>query len=94
VTTDRLFVNHGQILVVLYDAREDSSTFGVLNKFHLGILRPGLLVVPPKVWHGVQNIGEGSSSLLNLVDRAYRYEDPDHWRLPHDTSLIPYRFSA
>lgn len=92
VTTDRLFVNHGVIRIMLYDAREDSPTYGVLNEFKLGTMRPGLVVVPPKVWHGVQNLSESPSLLLNLVDRAYRYEDPDHWRLPQDTSLIPYKF--
>lgn len=92
VTTDRLFVNHGLIRIVLYDAREDSSTYGVLNEFKLGTIRPGLVVVPPKVWHGIQNISESPSLLLNMVDRAYRYEDPDHWRLPQDSPLIPYQF--
>jgi dTDP-4-dehydrorhamnose 3,5-epimerase len=46
------------------------------------------------VWHGVQNVHPGPSSVLNLVDRAYRYEAPDHWRLPPDTAEIPYRFAA
>jgi dTDP-4-dehydrorhamnose 3,5-epimerase len=31
ITTDRLFVAAGQMRVVLYDAREDSPTFGMLN---------------------------------------------------------------
>ena len=92
VTTDRLFANHGLIRIVLYDARQDSPTYGVLNEFKLGTIRPGLVVVPPKVWHGVQNISDTPSLLLNLVDRAYRYEDPDHWRLPQDSPLIPYQF--
>lgn len=94
VTTDRLFVNQGLIRIVLYDAREDSPTCGVLNEFKLGTIRPGLLVISPKVWHGIQNISESTSALLNLVDRAYQYEDPDHWRLPQDTPLIPYQFST
>jgi dTDP-4-dehydrorhamnose 3,5-epimerase len=29
-----------------------------------------------------------------MVDRAYTYEDPDHWRLPPDTREIPYRFRS
>jgi hypothetical protein len=27
-----------------------------------------------------------------MPDRAYRYEAPDHWRLPSDTDQIPYVF--
>ena len=92
LTTDRLFVNHGQITVVFYDAREGSSTYGRINEFLFGSLRPALIVVPPGVWHGCQNISNEVSSIVNLVDRAYRYEDPDHWRLPPDTPKIPYSF--
>lgn len=91
-TTDRLFVTRGAMRIVLYDGREDSPTFGLVNEFKLGELRPALVVVPPKVWHGVQNMGDAPCSLLNLVDQAYCYEDPDHWRVPHDTPAIPYRF--
>lgn len=92
LTTDRLFVNAGMMRVVLYDARESSATFGRVNEFLLGSARPGLVVVPPGVWHGVQVIGSEPASLLNIVDLAYRYDDPDHWELPWDTERIPYRF--
>lgn len=91
-TTDRLFVTRGIMRIVLYDGREGSPTCGMINEFKLGELRPALVIVPPKVWHGVQNIGNAPGSLLNLVDQAYCYEDPDHWRVPHDTPAIPYRF--
>ncbi|MEA2891954.1 MAG: hypothetical protein QOI05_2747 [Bradyrhizobium sp.] len=30
------------------------------------------------------------SLTLNRVDRAYSYENPDHWRLPPDTPDIPF----
>ncbi len=92
LTTDRLFVSQGTIKVVLYDARQSSPTCGLINEFRLGSLRPALIIVPPGVWHGVQNISRAPACLLNLVDRAYAYEDPDHWRLPWDTEKIPYSF--
>jgi dTDP-4-dehydrorhamnose 3,5-epimerase len=91
-TTDRLFVNHGQVKIVLYDSREGSPTYGRINEFRLGERRPGLVVIPPGVWHGVQNLRAEESSVVNVVDVAYEYEDPDHWRLPVDTAEIPYSF--
>jgi len=91
-TTDRLFITRGMMRIVLYDGREGSPTFGLVNEFKLGQLRPALVLVPPMVWHGVQNFGHETCALLNLVDQAYCYEDPDHWRVPHDTPAIPYRF--
>jgi dTDP-4-dehydrorhamnose 3,5-epimerase len=92
--TDRLFVSAGILKIVLYDAREDSPSHGCVNELRFGIQRPALVVIPPGVWHGVQNTGDAPALLLNLVDRAYQYENPDHWRLPSDTPKIPYRFAT
>lgn len=90
-TTDRLFVNTGHVKIVLFDARHDSPTVGRVNEFRLGERRPGLVVVPPGVWHGLKNLETTTSTVLNIVDRAYAYEEPDHWRLPADSPEIPYR---
>jgi dTDP-4-dehydrorhamnose 3,5-epimerase len=94
LTRDRLFVAFGAMRIVLYDARPDSPSCGRLNELRLGSVRPGLVTVPPKVWHGVQNLSTDRALLLNLVDRSYRYEHPDHYRLPDDTDRIPYRFPS
>jgi dTDP-4-dehydrorhamnose 3,5-epimerase len=93
-STDRLFVSQGLVKIVLFDARESSPSRGCVNELRFGSQRPALVVVPPGVWHGVQNIGAETGLLVNLVDRAYRYEDPDHWRLPPDTPKIPYSFAT
>lgn len=92
-TTDRLFAVTGQFRVVLYDARIDSPTYGLLSEYKIGAQRPMLIVIPPKVWHGVQNYGSDIAVLLNAVDYAYKYDDPDHWRVPLDSSDIPYTFT-
>ncbi len=89
-TTDRLFCGAGLVKIVLFDGRSESATFGRLNEFLVGDPRPTLIVVPPGVWHGVHNIGATDAMVLNLPDRAYEYEDPDHYRLPPDTPEIPY----
>ena len=91
-TTDRLFVNAGQVKIVLYDSRSGSPTHGQVNEFRLGDRRPGLVIIPRGVWHGLQNLLATESRVINLVDVAYEYEDPDHWRLPADTAEIPYSF--
>jgi dTDP-4-dehydrorhamnose 3,5-epimerase len=91
-TRDRLFVNHGSVRIVLYDARRASPTHGGINQFQFGSHRPALVLVPPGVWHGLQNLRDEESLVLNMVDRAYSYEDPDHWRLPPDSAVIPYEF--
>ncbi len=91
-TLDRLFVLAGSARIVLYDARQGSPTEGTINQFLFGEHRPALVVIPPRVWHGVQSIGHGPARLLNLVDRAYDYASPDHWRVPADSPHVPFTF--
>ena len=92
--TDRLFVNYGNVKTVLYDARSDSKTAGLVNEFHIGDTRPSLLVIPPGVWHGLQNLGSSEALVLNFPTKSYNYENPDHYRLPYDTSEIPYSWPS
>lgn len=92
--TDRLFVHQGLARIVLYDGRPGSPTRGLVNELTFGAVRPALVVIPPRVWHGGQNIGHEAARALNIVDRAYDYTAPDHWRVPYDSPAIPYRFSA
>ena len=91
-TTDRLFVVDGMMRIVLYDARKSSRTYRMLSTdLQFGLVRPALVVIPPGVWHGVENISSERASLVNLVSVAYDYAEPDHLALPPDTDLIPYR---
>ena len=90
--SDCIFVVRGQLKAVLYDGRDGSPTHGRISVHQLGPLRPGLLVVPPGVWHGLQCLSDEPAGFLNMFDRAYVYTDPDEWRLPADTTKIPYKF--
>jgi dTDP-4-dehydrorhamnose 3,5-epimerase len=92
--TDRLFVNQGNIKVVLYDGRDESKTSGTLNELHAGDARPCLIVLPPGIWHGLQNLGSREALVLNMPTKPYDYEDPDHYRLPYDTPEIPYSWGG
>ena len=90
VQSDRLFINQGNVKLVLFDGREDSATSGRLTVHHVGDARPCFAVIPPGVWHGIENLGSSDALMLNLPTVAYRYEDPDHYRLPFDSPQIPY----
>jgi dTDP-4-dehydrorhamnose 3,5-epimerase len=91
--TDRLFVATGHAKVVCYDERGGSPTRGALAEFHVGESRPTLVVVPPGVWHGVQNVGASDALILNCPSSPYEYDDPDHWRVAADTPHIPYSWT-
>lgn len=93
-TVDRLFIARGHARVVLYDARVESPSHRRVMELLLSEHRPQLIVVPPGVWHGVQNLDNAPAVIVNMPDKAYVYDGPDHWRLPQDTTEIPYRFTA
>lgn len=93
IQTDHIFVVHGTFQGVLYDDRDDSPTRGAIAQMRLSDLRPGVLVIPPGIWHAFRNLTPEPAILINYFDREYDYEDPDEYKLPLDTDLIPYRFS-
>ena len=92
ITTDHLSIISGTVKVVLFDGRKESSTAGMINEFKISAHRPGTLLIPPGIWHGVQNIHEDASLILNMVDKAYIYENPDHIRIESNDPQIPYTF--
>jgi dTDP-4-dehydrorhamnose 3,5-epimerase len=95
-TTDRLFVASGLVHIACWDGRTDSSTFGRLNEFTFSERNPGLLVIPPNVYHGWKNIGSTEAIVVNMPTRRYTYDEPDALDLPWDSpaalDLIPYRW--
>ena len=92
--TDRLFVNQGHVKIVLFDAREDSTSRGRVLEYLAGDARPSFVVLPPGVWHGLQNLGSSDALVVNFPSEAYDYADPDHWRLPMDSPEIPYSWGV
>jgi dTDP-4-dehydrorhamnose 3,5-epimerase len=90
---DRLFFSSGSVRVVLYDARPESPTYEMINERYFSAHNRGLLRIPCGVYHAIENIGETDVLFLNLPTRPYEHENPDKYRLPLDTSVIPYRFS-
>jgi dTDP-4-dehydrorhamnose 3,5-epimerase len=72
------FAGPGDFRVVLWDNRADSSTFGTRQDFHLGESSPAVLVVPPGVVHGYQNVGDGLGFVYNFANRLYRGPGRQH----------------
>ena len=88
--TDNFTCIHGMMKVALYDAREDSPTYGELNEFFVGEKNPMLISVPPFVYHGFKGIGTEIAYFISVPTLPYSYDEPDEFRLPADTDEIPY----
>ena len=96
-STDRLFVVSGLVSIVVYDGREDSPTFKRLNEFRVSERNPGLLVIPPNLFHGWKNIGIDEAFIINMPSNQYDHAKPDALDLPYDSPLaeqiVPFRWS-
>ena len=87
---DNIAVVKGMLKVVLYDNRDDSPTKGNVSEFFAGEHNPVLIHVPMGVLHGWKCVSETEAIVINTVTETYNYENPDEYRLPHDSAEVPY----
>lgn len=88
--TDNFTCIRGMMKVVLFDSRTDSPTHRNLMELFIGEKNPALVSVPPGVMHGFKAIGTDTAYFLSIPTLPYNYTEPDEYRLPPDTSEIPY----
>jgi dTDP-4-dehydrorhamnose 3,5-epimerase len=51
-------------------------------------VNPYLIIIPPKIWHGFQNIGNEEAYILNIPDKPYDHKHPDEERTtPYDARI-------
>jgi dTDP-4-dehydrorhamnose 3,5-epimerase len=90
--SDRYFPMFGEGEVVLYDVRPDSPTYGKIEQVFLSEHDRTLLTIPRFVWHAMRAIGTRDFVLVNFPTIPFDHANPDKYRLPIDTPLIPYSF--
>jgi dTDP-4-dehydrorhamnose 3,5-epimerase len=90
--TDRYAFYLGAVKLVLYDARAESPTYGLINELYFSEVNRSIVLVPPGIYHAVQNVGLTDALLINLPSHPYKHEDPDKYTLPLNNDLIPYKF--
>jgi len=95
-STDRLFVVRGLVSIVVFDGRVASPTSGYLNEFRVSARNPGLLVIPPDLYHGWKNIGTDEAFIINMPSEQYDHECPDALDLPYERpdadEVVPFRW--
>lgn len=87
---DRYLTVSGRLRVVLYDGRTASPTHQRFAEFQFTDETPGLLLIPPGVWHADQNTGDRDVVLLNFPTRAYDHANPDKYRIDVRSGEIPF----
>jgi dTDP-4-dehydrorhamnose 3,5-epimerase len=62
----------GEVKLVLFDDRKESSTKGVVQELILSPKNYFLVTIPPNIWNGFKGLNEPTSIIANCLD------------LPHD----------
>jgi dTDP-4-dehydrorhamnose 3,5-epimerase len=89
---DRYAMLAGVMELVLFDPRPESSTCGEVCRIVLSGHQRSIVNVPRNVWHADHNIGTTDVVLVNFPTTPYDHANPDKYRLPIDTPLIPFSF--
>ncbi len=88
--TDHFYCLKGAVKLGLYDAREGSPTRGEVNEIYLSEHLPGLVRVPPGVYHGWMCVSDVECYIVNVTTECYNHADPDEHRAPAHDNDIPY----
>lgn len=91
---DRYTLITGELLTILFDAREDSPTHGLVQKIVLTAQGPRQLRIPAGVWHMNIALGDSEAVLINHPTKVYEHDNPDRLLLPYDTDKIPVDVSS
>jgi dTDP-4-dehydrorhamnose 3,5-epimerase len=89
---DRYCVLQGEMEIVLYDLRPESRTHGQICRISLNAYHRRIVNIPRNVWHADHNIGTTDALVVNFPTAPYDHSNPDKYRLPIDTDLIPHEF--
>jgi len=87
---DVWFPMKGSFQVVLYDLREDSSTFKQTQVIYAGEDNPLLILIPPKVAHGYRVLGNKRAGLLYHTSEVYNSDNPDEERIAFDDKDVAF----
>ncbi len=73
--TQHFVVPIGDIKLVLFDGRQNSSTNGQVQEIEFGISNYQLVRIPPEIWYGFKAIGEQRALIVNCTDIPHEPEE-------------------
>ncbi len=82
----------GNIKFVLFDERDDSPTYGVIQEIYMGPDSYSLVTVPPNIWNGFKCVGVATSLVVNCSDIIH--DDFEIERMDPFNSRIPYNWGS
>ncbi|KEK24845.1 dTDP-4-dehydrorhamnose 3,5-epimerase family protein [Bacillus gaemokensis] len=89
---DQIALIKGELLLVLYDTREHSTSYNQIKEIHIVEENPLLVQIPPGVWHGFKAISSKPALLLHMNTIPYNFENTDEDKLLPEDKTIPYQW--
>jgi len=86
--TDFWICLQGHIKVGVHREDDQVSWMSVI-----GEKRPGIVIIPPPLWHGAATVGHVPAGLLYYVTHAYNPKEPDEQRRAFD-SVVGFPWSV
>jgi dTDP-4-dehydrorhamnose 3,5-epimerase len=84
----------GMVKLVIYDAREESPTQGMLKEYFIGDHNQQLVKVPAGTYHGWKCISPEEALVINIPSEPYDHQNPDEHRAEWNTPDIPYSWDV
>lgn len=81
----------GNLLLVLFDPREDSLTKGMVQQVHLGEDNYQLIRIPAGIWYGFRAEGNSYSLIANCATDPHDPMESD--KAPIECEFIPYNWA-
>ncbi len=91
---DLWFVATGRAMVVLYDIRENSPTFGQTQVIYAGVDDYKLIVIPVGVAHGYKVLSPEPVLLFYHTTECYNPDNPDEKRIAFDDVKIGFDWNT
>jgi dTDP-4-dehydrorhamnose 3,5-epimerase len=88
--TQNYAVPVGEIKLVIYDVRENSSSKGQIQELSLSLENYQLVTIPPGVWYAFKATSDNSAMIVNCTDLSH---DPsESQNLDLNSEDIPYKW--
>jgi len=78
--TDFWLCATGNMKVGIHREQDNTSWLG-----YIGEKRPGIMIIPPPLWHGLATVSQEQAVLIYYVTHAYDHENPDEERRAFDS---------
>ena len=88
--TQHFIVPVGELSLVLFDDREESSTRGIVQEIKLSLENYQLVKIPPRIWYAIKATSSVPALLTNCADITHDPEETINLGL--DNNVIPYKW--